>query len=230
MRKQLLKGKTQKYVLVSSSSALLLSIFLPVIASAKSTEASAEEKANYSYILEESSTDYLSQLSPQEQQELADIINQTIVKDENGIYKFDADKARNIDLSEEEITKANYFFTNVLTQKDIRLMVGQPVMSTYGKGSITAKALIKVLKKYSSKVDAAIDKGIDLLPFVKKDTKKAWKKVLTTVALIKVLDNFIGVTDTAENLVVRGIKTLIPGIPDWAATGIAKTLMMILPI
>ncbi|WP_146551746.1 hypothetical protein [Rummeliibacillus sp. SL167] len=55
-------------------------------------------------------------------------------------------------------------------------------------------------------------------------------KIFTTVALIKVLDNFIGVTDTAENLVVRGIKTLIPGIPDWAATGIAKTLMMILPI
>lgn len=34
----------------------------------------------------------------------------------------------------------------------------------------------------------------------------------------------------AENLVKRGIKTLVPSMPDWLASGLAKTLMMVLPI
>ncbi|MFF5401155.1 hypothetical protein ACFY5J_28580 [Peribacillus butanolivorans] len=65
---------------------------------------------------------------------------------------------------------------------------------------------------------------------IKEENKKKYKTVITTVALVKVLNNFIGVTDTVENLVVRGIQTLVPGMPDWLASGIAKTLMMVLPI
>ena len=48
--------------------------------------------------------------------------------------------------------------------------------------------------------------------------------------LVKVLNNFIGVTDTVEGFLIKGILTLIPGMPEWIASGIAKTLMMILPI
>ncbi|MGG4039029.1 hypothetical protein [Heyndrickxia ginsengihumi] len=44
------------------------------------------------------------------------------------------------------------------------------------------------------------------------------------------MDNFVGISDTAENLDKRGTNTFVHGIPDWAATGITKTLMMIPPI
>ena len=148
------------------------------------------------------------------------------------MYVFDENKAQTLGFSEEDILKANYYFTNVLTQKDIRSLVGAATadMETFSKSSMTAKALASLLTNYAKKIDSAIGSAIDLLPFVSDSNKSAWKKVLTTVALVKVLNNFIGVTDTVENLLVTGILTLIPAMPEWAASGIAKTLMMILPI
>lgn len=40
----------------------------------------------------------------------------------------------------------------------------------------------------------------------------------------------IGVTGTVEGFLIKGTLTLIPSMPEWIASGIAKTLMMILPI
>jgi len=118
------------------------------------------------------------------------------VKDENGIYKFDTKKAKDLGLSKKEIKESDNLFTNVLSQKDIRDLVGDKTgIEPYGKGSIAAKALVKVLKKYAKKIVSAIDKGIDLLQ-VKSSTKKHRKKVITTVGLIKVLDNFVDISDT----------------------------------
>ncbi|WP_025727694.1 hypothetical protein [Heyndrickxia ginsengihumi] len=210
----ILKGFIQKGVLLICSIALFSIAFVP-LANAKA----AEKSYNTSNKQEQKELDLLTE-----------ILVQCLVKDENGEYQFDKDKAQKLGLSKKQIKEADNLFTNVLTQKDIKEMVGDnDIITTYSKTSITAKALIKVLKKYGKKVDSAIDKGIDLLP-IKSSTKKAWKKTITKVALVKVLDNFVGISDTAENLVKRGIKTLIPGIPDWAASGIAKTLMMVLPI
>lgn len=239
MEKELILGTAKKYVIASSCAVLMLAAFLPTLASAKGSELSADEQPIYSQneleLVElESSKIDIGQIGIGQKQldQLTDLVKQTFVQDEDGNYVFDESKAQTLGFSEEDILKANYYFANVLTQKEIRSLVGvAPAdMETMGKASMTAKALASLLTKYAQKIDNAIGSAIDLLPFVTDSNKSAWKKAITTVALVKVLNNFIGVTDTVENLVVRGILTLVPGMPEWVASGIAKTLMMVLPI
>ncbi|PKR86346.1 hypothetical protein [Heyndrickxia camelliae] len=82
------------------------------------------------------------------------------MKDENGIYKFDTKKAKELGLSKKEIKESDNLFTNVLSQKDIRDLVGDKTgIEPYGKGSIAAKALVKVLKNTLKKSLVLLIKG-----------------------------------------------------------------------
>ncbi|KQU12637.1 hypothetical protein ASG65_28010 [Bacillus sp. Leaf13] len=234
-----MKKYSQRFLLAFCSLVLFTTLFVP-FSNAKASEnqvksVNENEQVDSGEILDEveEAVEVLI-LDPEEQAEvdkLSALLAQSFVKNEMGLYSFDVNKAKELGLTPEEIELANHLFTDVLSQKDIKKIVGDnaPDIVTYSKAKIAAKTLAATLKKYGSKVDSAIDKGIDLLP-IKAENKKKYKTVITTVALVKVLNNFIGVTDTVENLVVRGIQTLVPGMPDWVASGIAKTLMMVLPI
>ncbi|MFP9129979.1 hypothetical protein [Niallia sp. BSM11] len=63
-----------------------------------------------------------------------------------------------------------------------------------------------------------------------KESIRKWKKAIKVFLLIKVTNNFIGVTDTIENKAYRGINTLyLVCLIGWQ-TEIAKTLTMVIPI
>ncbi|MGE6375738.1 hypothetical protein [Peribacillus muralis] len=235
-----MKKYSQRFLLAFCSLVLFTTLFVP-FTNAKASEnqvksVNENEQVDSGGMLDEDEAAEVEVLilNPEEQAELdklSALLAQSFVRNDMGSYSFDVNKAKELGLTPEEIELANHLFTDVLNQKDIKKIVGDnaPAIVTYSKAKIAAKALAVTLKKYGSKVDSAIDKGIDLLP-IKAENKKKYKKIITTVALVKVLNNFIGVTDTVENLVVRGIQTLVPGMPDWVASGIAKTLMMVLPI
>ncbi|WMX58533.1 hypothetical protein [Peribacillus sp. R9-11] len=212
-----MKRYSQRFLLAFCSLVLFTTLFVP-FSNAKASEnqvksVNENEQVDSGEVLDEDeeAVEVLI-LDPEEQAEvdkLSALLAQSFVKNEMGLYSFDVNKAKELGLTPEEIELANHLFTDVLSQKDIKKIVGDnaPDIVTYSKAKIAAKTLAATLKKYGSKVDSAIDKGIDLLP-IKEENKKKYKTVITTVALVKVLNNFIGVTDTVENLVVRGIQNI----------------------
>ncbi|MEK4668961.1 hypothetical protein ABER68_04780 [Paenibacillus alvei] len=60
--------------------------------------------------------------------------------------------------------------------------------------------------------------------FDMKESIRKWKKAIKVFLLIKVTNNFIGVTDTIENKAYRGINTLVSSMPNWVANGNCKNV------
>lgn len=102
---------------------------------------------------------------------------------------------------------------------------GEPVVTTSGKVKWTISGIQTVLKKNSSKVQSAINKGIDKLPFISKATKAHWKKVVVVESVIKALSSISGFTGTVEDGLTKAFVKI--GLPSGVAGVLARTISFI---
>ncbi|MFE6799919.1 hypothetical protein, partial [Paenibacillus chitinolyticus] len=103
--------------------------------------------------------------------------------------------------------------------------ISGPSISPDGKVTWTVKAVKEVLQRSAAKIDAAIDKAIDLIPFVSAEQKAVWKTTIKVTSLLKALDVIIDYSGTAEDIISKGIQYL--GVPEWVADIIARTISTI---